>query len=124
MKPRKILLIVLVVLALAALMYKMSERYTPPANMEGIVRKLSSELELSNAQTQVVAYVLMNGTEPPPELKEIGKTFTDSQRVAVQAELSKYMPAQKTTGPMKRAPNVMGFSCVKSPNNTFSCSFS
>ena len=27
MKPRKILLIVLVVLALAALMYKMSERY-------------------------------------------------------------------------------------------------
>ena len=126
MKHRKILLIVLVVLVLAALMYKMSERYTPPANVEEIVRKLSSDLNLSNAQTQVVAYVFMNGTEPPPELREIDKTITNEKRVAIQAELSKYMPPKPIETVKKFVPpNVMGFSCSKLPNNNrFMCSFS
>ena len=125
MNCRKILLITLVVLVLVALMYKMSDMYTAPPNVEGIVRKLSSDLALSNVQTQFVADLFMTGTEPTsPELKEIGKTFTNKQREMIKFEFSKYVPAQKTVGTMINRPDAMGFSCAKRLDNTFSCSFS
>lgn len=121
MKYRKILLITLVVLVLVALMYKMSEMYTAPPNVEGIVRQLSSDLNLSNVQTEFVAYLFTTGMEPSTS-SEIGNSFTKEQIEAIKAEFKKYKPA---TEPVKRAPGVKGFSCSKLPNNkNFMCSFS
>ena len=129
MNYRKIILITLVVLVLVALMYKMSDMYTAPPNVEGIVRQLSSNLALSNVQTQFVAYLFTTGMEPSSlELKEIGKTFTNEQRERIKFEISKYAPPQTvgtvgTVGNTKTTRNTPGFSCVKTPNNTYSCTF-
>lgn len=189
MKPRKILLIVLVVLALAALMYKMSERYvysnTTPMDVQTLLD--SKEMNFSEEQKGFLITTLNMKTIAPDPTNIMG-TFTQNQRSALDNVFTKYMssptkrpkhlefvdspklnysPAQKefivniftngVTDPaaadrivttMNKAQsetlkkeyekytnymnslknpvksNIMGFSCVKSPDNTFSCSFS
>jgi hypothetical protein len=197
MKPRKILLIVLVVLALAALMYKMSERYVysntvpmdvktllekpelafteeqkgflittlnmktiPPdptnimgtftqsqrSAIDGVITKYmisptkrpknlefvdSKQLNYSPAQKEFIVNIFTNGVTDPAAADRIVTTMNKAQSETLKKEYEKYTnymnslknPVQKTTNNPVQS-NIMGFSCVKSPDNTFSCSFS
>ena len=127
MKPRKILLIVLVVLVLAALMYKMSERYvysnTIPMDVQTLLEQ--PELAFTEVQKEFLITVFNTKTIPQDPTNIIG-TFTQNQNGAIDGVFRNYMP-QKTTEPVKKfvPPNVMGFLCNKQPNNNrFLCSFS
>jgi hypothetical protein len=84
MKPRKILLIVLVVLALAALMYKMSERYvysnTVPMDVKTLLEK--PELAFTEEQKGFLITTLNMKTIPPDPTNIMG-TFTQNQRSAI-----------------------------------------
>lgn len=190
MKPRKILLIVLIVLALAALMYKMSERYvysnTIPMDVQSLLEAPEPDMKFTDVQKEFL--ITMFNTKTIPSDQNIAGTFTQNQNNAINGVFTKYMPsptkrpkhlefvdskqlnyspvqktfieniftngitdpaaADKIVAKMTKAQadtlkkeykkytnymnslknsvqsNIMGFSCVKSPDNTFSCSFS
>lgn len=115
MKPRKILLIVLVVLVLAALMYKMSERYVYsnaiPMDVQTLLEAPEPDMKFSEEQKEFLI-TTFNMKTMPPDPKNIIGTFTQNQKNAIEGVFTKYMPSPT------RRPKYLEF--VDSPNLNYS----
>jgi hypothetical protein len=90
----------------------------------------SKQLNYSPAQKDFIKKIFTNGVTDPVEADKIVAKMTKAQAETLKKEYQKYtnymnsLKNQVTTTDTQRVQNVMGFSCVKRPDNTFSCSFS